>query len=173
MVSGSRKVLAVIRLNVGCGPDLKKDWINIDHVAQKTNYDFVCQNILEPFRTPPADFILINHVLCTMNYQNALEVLKNAHIALKAGGKLQVIDMDLLKAFDSYNFNPNELPIKSGSDDYKLCMHISGFSTRMSLYTPRLLKELLLITGFREVVVLGNSEHDLRPLESVIVEATK
>lgn len=173
MVSGSRKVLAVIRLNVGCGPDLKKDWINIDHVAQKTNYDFVCQNILEPFRTPPADFILINHVLCTMNYQNALEVLKNAHIALRTGGKLQVIDMDLLKAFDSYNFNPNELPIKSGSDDYKLCMHISGFSTRMSLYTPRLLKELLLITGFREVVVLGNSEHDLRPLESVIVEATK
>lgn len=163
----------MIRLNVGCGPDLKKDWINIDHVAQKTNYDFVCQNILEPFRTPPADFILINHVLCTMNYQNALEVLKNAHRALKAGGKLQVIDMDLLKAFDSYNFNPNELPIKSGSDDYKLCMHISGFSTRMSLYTPRLLKELLLITGFREVVVLGNSEHDLRPLESVIVEATK
>lgn len=163
----------MIRLNVGCGPDLKKDWINIDHVAQKTNYDFVCQNILEPFRTPPADFILINHVLCTMNYQNALEVLMNAHIALKTGGKLQVIDMDLLKAFDSYNFNPNELPIKSGSDDYKLCMHISGFSTRMSLYTPRLLKELLLITGFREVVVLGNSEHDLRPLESVIVEATK
>lgn len=163
----------MIRLNVGCGPDLKKDWINIDHVAQKTNYDFVCQNILEPFRTPPADFILINHVLCTMNYQNALEVLKNAHIALRTGGKLQVIDMDLLKAFDSYNFNPNELPIKSGSDDYKLCMHISGFSTRMSLYTPRLLKELLLITGFREVVVLGNSEHDLRPLESVIVEATK
>lgn len=173
MVLEPRKVLAVIRLNVGCGPDLKKDWINIDHVAQKTNYDFVCQNILEPFRTPPADFILINHVLCTMNYQNALEVLKNAHIALRTGGKLQVIDMDLLKAFDSYNFNPNELPIKSGSDDYKLCMHISGFSTRMSLYTPRLLKELLLITGFREVVVLGNSEHDLRPLESVIVEATK
>ena len=163
----------MIRLNVGCGPDLKKDWINIDHVAQKTNYDFVCQNILEPFRTPPADFILINHVLCTMNYQNALEVLKNAHIALRTGGKLQVIDMDLLKAFDSYNFNPNELPIKSGSDDYKLCMHISGFSTRLSIYTPRLLKELLLITGFREVVVLGNSKHDLRPLESVIVEATK
>ena len=86
MVSGSRKVLAVIRLNVGCGPDLKKDWINIDHVAQKTNYDFVCQNILEPFRTPPADFILINHVLCTMNYQNALEVLKNAHDSLKDWG---------------------------------------------------------------------------------------
>lgn len=163
----------MIRLNVGCGPDLKKDWINIDHITQKTNYDFVCQNILEPFRTPPADFILINHVLCTMNYQNALEVLKNAHIALRTGGKLQVIDMDLLKAFDSYNFNPNKLPIKSGSDDYKLCMHISGFSTRMSLYTPRLLKELLLTTGFREVVVLENSEHDLRPLESVIVEATK
>lgn len=163
----------MIRLNVGCGPDLKKDWINIDHKAQKTNFDFVCQNILEPFRTPPADFILINHVLCTMNYQNALEVLVNAHIALRTGGKLQVIDMDLLKAFDSYNFNPNELPIKSGSDDYKLCMHISGFSTRLSLYTPRLLKELLLITGFREVVVLGNSEHDLRPLESMIVEATK
>ena len=33
MVLEPRKVLAMIKLNIGCGPDLKKDWINIDSAA--------------------------------------------------------------------------------------------------------------------------------------------
>lgn len=159
-----------MKLNIGSAQDLKDGWINLDI---KPLPNVVQHDATKPFPYTQVDFILINHVLCTMNYENALEVLKNAHTALKTGGKLQVIDMDLLRAFASYNYNPNELPIESGSDDYKLCMHISGFSTRLSLYTPRLLKEMLLNIGFRGAVILNESEHDLRPLESVIVEATK
>lgn len=159
-----------MKLNVGSAQDIKDGWTNIDI---KPIDGAIQHDARQPFTTPPADFILINHVLCTMDYDDVLDVLKNVHEALEDGGKVQIIDMDLLKSFELYQNDPNKLPIARGSKDYKLCMHISGYSTRLSLYTPRLMQELLYLAGFSASYVLDNSEYDTRPDESLIVEAIK
>lgn len=172
------------KANIGCGFDIKKGWANFD---MSMNTDMItssettevwdittCPDKREHSLTEQFEFILVNHVLCTMHEYLVHQALINLHRCLKPGGVLQVIDMDLLKVFKSYQDGRYEdIPIEEGSPDAKLCNAISGYSTRNSLYTPNRMKEVLVEAGFREVRVLDSSEHDTRPKESLIVEAIK
>lgn len=172
------------KANIGCGFDIKEGWANFD---TKMSADMIastatCEiwdvttspDIREHRLTEQFEFILVNHVLCTMNEYSVHQALINLHRCLKPKGVLQIIDMDLLKVFKSYQDRRYEdIPIKHGSPDAKLCNAISGYGTRKSLYTTERLKEILIEAGFREVRVLENSQYDTRPKESLIVEAIK
>lgn len=164
------------RLNLGCGPDIKQYWTNVDKIHRDDiEYWDAIDNLVPKKWLGYFDFILINHVLCTMKPADVSVVLKKANLMLKLGGKLQVIDVDLLKAIGSYlRRDKDSIPINEGNLDYKLCMHLSGYGTRLSLFTPDHLVWTLLHEGeFSGAKVLDSSEHDLRPKESLIVEATK
>lgn len=170
-----------MRINLGCGPDIKEGWTNVDEAFYLFNNEYYGKvegwNIKFPppdFYCGKYDFALLNHVLCTMKPDDAKKTLDHAYMCLKDGGKLQVIDMDLNKAFETYiNDKPEDFPIEQGNIDYKLCMHISGFGTRLSLYTVQHLHDLLMEVGFKSAKMLLESEYDTRPKESLILEATK
>lgn len=168
------------RANIGCGPDIKEGWVNID-----SKYPSLGVKLWD-ITTPPDnndpeydfverfDFILLNCVLCTMNDWSAHKALINLHRCLKPGGTLQVIDMDLLKVFKSYEDKRIEdIPINEGSIDARLCYAVSGYGTRLSVYTHNRVQEILAEAGFRIIKSLEESEFDTRPKESLVVEAIK
>lgn len=170
------------KLNAGCGPDLINDegWLNVDNHSVYPQENFRIWDLtttpteLEYDLTERFDFILVNHVLCTMNPWQVHQALINLHRCLKPGGKIQVIDMDLLKVFKAYEEERyDDIPIEGGNSDWKLCMAISGYGTRDSLYTPKRMIDELVMAGFREYEVLTESEYDTRPKESLIIEGTK
>lgn len=167
------------KLNIGCGPHYLPDFINNDLTEMYDGetgkkMDIAVFNAVSGIPYKDLDFILVNHVLCTMNQNYAACLLRNCYDALKPGGKLLVIDVDVLKAFQAYiDGNEKALFIPDGSIDYKFTTHLSGYGTRLSLYTERLLEEKLEALGFKEVTVLESSKYDLRPLESLRVEGTK
>lgn len=174
--------------NFGCGPDLKKSdevqWYNFDSVLQSAGIGDDKFHVWDMTR-PPAEQMehdyteyfdggVINHVLCTMNDYLAHRALINIHRMLKPGATLTVVDMDLLKVFKSYQEGRIEdIPIKFGDIDDRLCEAVSGYGTRDSLYTPKRMMRVLENAGFRVIVELEESEYDTRPKESLIFEATK
>jgi hypothetical protein len=166
--------------NYGAGFDVKEDsekarWYNFDTKIRQgvIFWDMTMNNPNDDY-TEKFDGGVINHVLCTMNDYQAHLALVNIHRTLKPGATLTVIDMDLLKVFDSYQEGRIEdIPIEEGSIDDRLCCAISGYGTRKSLYTPKRMETVLIEAGFRIVKRKESSEYDTRPKESLIFEATK
>jgi len=166
------------KLNLGCGPDVISGWTNVDIVKTDPSVEYwdAVLNVVPENWKNKFDFILINHVLCTMPYNSVRVVLRKVMEMLKDGGRVQIIDVNLRKAIEDWRLNDCEnIPITGGTPDWKLCMHLSGYSTRLSLFTPNVLYTLLKEAGFSEGNIwdAGDSEYDLRPLESLVVEATK
>lgn len=176
--------MIINKANIGCGFDLINDegWLNIDKVSRGPAENFRLWDITEAPNNPKLEhdlterfeFILVNHVLCTMNDYSVHQALINLHRSLKPGGKMQVIDMDLLKVFKSYQEGRiNDIPIEEGDIDDRLCLAISGYGTRDSLYTPNRMQAVLEEAGFRVVKELSRSEYDTREKESLVFEAIK
>lgn len=172
------------KANVGCGYDLINDegWVNIDKEVRDVAENFRVWDITTPPDDPDPehnfverfDFVLVNHVLCTMNDYAVHQALMNLHRCLKPGGHLQVIDMNILKVFESYQDNRLEdIPIAEGDYDDRLCFAISGYGTRLSLFTPGRMNNVLEQAGFRHIGQIAESEYDTRPKESLIFEAIK
>ncbi len=171
------------KLNAGCGPDLINDegWLNVDNHFSGVADNFRLWDIttspteLEHDLTERFDFILVNHVLCTMNPYQVHQALINLHRCLKPGGRLQVIDMDLLKVIQSFQDGRyDDIPIEEGDPHEKLCYAISGYGTRKSLFTTHSLYLELQRAGFRSVIWNAkDSEYDTRPKESLVIEADK
>lgn len=165
------------KMNLGCGPDIKEGWTNVDRIMGDgiENWNMTAKAVPENWKEH-FDFILVNHVLCLIPYGELVSVLEKIKTMLKPGGTVQIIDMDVRKAIDDYIYNGGKsLPIQEGSSEWNLCMHLSGYSTRPSLFTPHVLYRFLESAGFETLNIWNTetSEHDLRPLESLVVEATK
>lgn len=161
-------------MNLGCGPDLKDGWLNVDNVYQEGIDVWDVRAKAVPQYLDQFDFVLVNHVLCTMNHIDVDKALDNIYEVLKPGGKVQIIDLDLILAFAYYSQGAEDMIPASGiSLDHKFVNHISGFGTRKSLYTQPFMIELLAAHGYRNIEILGFSEYDLRPNESLIVEAMR
>lgn len=161
------------RMNLGCGPHLLEGWDNVD--IDRTAPGVMAWDARQSIGIEQRyDFVLINHVLCTMNYPDVKRVLTNVHAIMKPGAVLQIIDLNLWTAIDAYQRGDSEaIPADGTSIDEQLCKHISGYGTRKSLFTPKLMVQLLQEHGFQNVIVKRKSEFDLRPKESLIVEGQR
>lgn len=180
---GFGNIVIYNKANIGCGYDIKpleEGWLNIDNHVSTPYENLRIWDIttpptdLEHDLTERFDFILVNHVLCTMNDYQVHKALINLHRCLKPGGTLQVIDMDLLKVFNAYQEDRiSDIPIEEGDIDDRLCFAISGYGTRNSLYTANRMENVLYEAGFRFVLEKDKSEFDSRPKESLVFEAKK
>lgn len=183
-----------IMANFGCGPDPyesneKEKWYNFDKKFRQFMIGDDTSQVWDLTESPDLvstsdggqgyyverfDGGVINHVLCTMNDHQAHKVLANIHRSLKPGGELTVIDMDLNKVIDAYQDGRiDDIPIEEGSIDDRLCFAISGYGTRLSLYTIERMRKVLEEAGFRVSAYMPGSKYDTRPKESLVFKAIK
>lgn len=163
------------KANLGCGPHYFEDWDNIDL------HDGTADIVLDVTQRFPIsfydeyNFVLINHTLCVLDYDGVVKCLENAYNILEDGGVVEVIDADFDKALRAYEEGNDDffLLLPDKSIDEKFCRYISGYYERKSVFTYKFLAELLYKVGFKNVKLLENSEYDLRPKESLIVQGTK
>lgn len=163
----------IVRINIGCGlNDIKEGWVNAD-IIQADGVEL--WNIL--WRSPDIwieqfDEALINHTLCLFSYDEVVSALKNVKDCLKKGGVLEVIDIDLLKAYECYEKEDFDgFPGYTGSIDERICKHLVGYG-RKSIFTSRFMMELLQEAGYINTEI-AQSANDLRPKQSFVVKATK
>lgn len=163
------------RLNLGCGFDVKEGWTNVDRViADGVEFWDIAKNVVPENWKGKFDFILLNHVLLCFSDYEVPEILQKVRECLAPNGRLHVIDMDLLRVFNSYRQGRiDDIPIDFGEIDDRLCEAVSGYGTRKSVYTPLRLEHLLDGTGYRNIERLTHSQYDTRPKESLIMEASR
>lgn len=103
------KIYDVLKLNLGCGRDYKRGWINIDNNPSKSiknldiNWDL---SINIPFENNSVDFIFNEHFLEHLTVEEGQVFLKDCKRVLKDGGVLRISMPDLETTVKDY-FNPN------------------------------------------------------------------
>lgn len=79
-----------MKLNLGCGRDIKEGWVNVDYVAHAGVDKVVNLNILPyDFQDSSVDEIHCSHVLEHLN--EPIEVMKELARIVKMGGKVTII----------------------------------------------------------------------------------
>lgn len=79
------------RLNLGCGTDIKKGWINLDN-SVLTGVD-VKHNILKfpyPFKNNEFDYILASHILEHFYPEEITKIMNELHRIIKKDGILEI-----------------------------------------------------------------------------------
>lgn len=98
-----------IKLNIGCGTDYKKGWINIDNNSDKNikqldlNWDL---RHLLPFPENSVDFIFNEHFIEHLTVEESRKAILDMMRVLKPGGVLRIAMPDLEDVFDLYG-DPN------------------------------------------------------------------
>jgi len=92
-------------LNVGCGTDYKKGWINIDNNSdnniEKLDLKWDLRNPL-PFADNSVDFIFNEHFIEHLTVEEGQAAIKDFTRILKPGGVLRIAMPDLEAAVDQY-----------------------------------------------------------------------
>ena len=88
------------RLNLGCGTDIRENWINLDHVPLP-GVDIVhdLNEVPYPFSSGELDYILCKDVIEHLN--DPAQTLKELHRILNNGGRLRITVPHFTSA-DSY-----------------------------------------------------------------------
>lgn len=137
-----------MKLNLGCGMDKKKGYINID-VRREVNPDLVwnLEQLPYPFDDESIEEIIAKDVLEHFSYRRIEPIIKEWHRILKADGKLFIQAPDLLAIAYKVILNPQMDYWRMsywlyGGQEYPENTHKAGF-------TIQTLKTLLERMGFK------------------------
>ena len=146
-----------MRLNLGCGTDIREGWLNIDvddHAGQH-GPGFLLGNMtrLVGIGDESSDLVLINHALHQLSYDAADLALAEAWRVLEPGGRLVIVESDVLKVIGAMHCGDvgkgtevdHVLAIISDdcepTDDGKMLRWACWFGERRSLWSPEMLAE--------------------------------
>ena len=96
------------KLNIGCGTDYKRGWINIDNnsdnnIAEgRVDLDWDLRNPL-PFPENSVDFIFHEHFLEHLTVEESHSAITDMMRVLKPGGVMRIAMPDLEDIFELYN----------------------------------------------------------------------
>lgn len=96
-----------IKLNVGCGTDYKKGWINIDNNSDqnidknKLDLNWDLRNPL-PFDDNSVDFIFHEHFIEHLTVEEGQKIIKDLMRVLKPGGVMRIATPDLVSIVNKY-----------------------------------------------------------------------
>ncbi|KPJ58799.1 MAG: hypothetical protein AMJ42_02620 [Deltaproteobacteria bacterium DG_8] len=178
----------LVKLNIGCGPQYKEGWINIDRESPCD----VKTNLLEglPFKDGCCDIAFLSHLLEHFSYQEARDFLVECNRISKIGALIRIIVPDLEifarkyvekdKAFYNQPGPHNGFRFKGDTLGDKF-MYVAISGGHKYFYDFDSLRNLLLTCGFGNVVKsgFGNSKIegisllDNRPEVSLFIEAQK
>jgi hypothetical protein len=148
----------MIKLNLGCGEDIKENFTNID-IRSLRGVDLVADitNLDGLFLDESVDEIHAYDVLEHFSFTITRRVLTNWIKKLKPGGQIIVRVPDLVKILD--RFVNGSLPafeaqrLVFGGQDYEFNYHYAGF-------TEGMLEGFLLGCGCSEVIQVVRNEKD-------------
>jgi predicted SAM-dependent methyltransferase len=189
----TKKQNGPIMLNVGCGTDYKKGWVNVDNNSDNNiknldlNWDL--RNPL-PYDDNSVDYIFNEHLVEHLEVDEARTVIKDLMRVLKPGGVLRIAMPNLEEVVDQYK----KLPISKDPTikRFKLT-YIKTRAERINiafrewghkwLYDPEELRRRLKEAGCKDKNIVrckvGKSKHpalrnlEIREESSLIMEVTK
>ena len=93
-----------IKLNLGCGKDIKKNFINIDFYKHpNTKVDLITDlGKKMPFKDSSVDYIYSSHLLEHLTWIEGNKLINDCYRVLKKGGKIRILIPDFRKIFKCY-----------------------------------------------------------------------
>jgi hypothetical protein len=164
----------MIKVQLGCGQNVRKDWINCDKSfnmwlrrATRKYYRRIDLSKAFPFEDNSIDYIYNEDFIEHFDQATGMLILVECHRTLKQNGALRISTPNL-----AYWLTPEKMKERNGS-----CDSYSGFLALVKthwrqwghklLYTPQLLKEALTFTGFREIVMCNYSESNIEAFKNI------
>src|SRR3989338_4698530 len=78
------------KLNIGCGPDYKKGFVNLDYNTEyKTDINHHLDKFPYPFKKSEFDYVYCSHVLEHVN--DLFKTLKELERITRTGGKIHIV----------------------------------------------------------------------------------
>lgn len=172
-------------LNVGCGPDVRDGWTNVDSRAQ-AGVIVSDLTVRLTFADDEFDIAVLNHVLQDITWADLVPALTEVRRVLRPGGTIRLLVPDLVGAVTAWAAGiTGWFPIADQHEptiDGKLCMYVTQAGKTRSVFTRGWVRELLIAAGFTDIrpVPFGGTttnsamiaELDSRQGESLIFEAT-
>ena len=92
-----------IKLNLGCGRNVKSGWVNVDTEERENKLDLICDLAKEfPFKDNSCEYVYNEHFIEHLDWLAGRKFLKNCYRCLKPGGVLRLAFPDFKKVFKAY-----------------------------------------------------------------------
>jgi predicted SAM-dependent methyltransferase len=92
-----------LRLNLGCGRNIKTGWVNVDFAERENKLDIVCDLSKEfPFDESSCSYIYSEHLIEHLEWLDGHTLIKKCFKSLQVGGVLRIVFPDFEKIFNAY-----------------------------------------------------------------------
>jgi len=112
-----------LKLNLGCGRNIKPGWVNVDYAERESKLDIICDLSKEfPFEINSCSYIYSEHFIEHLEWLDGRILLEKCFNSLSMGGVFRIVFPDFEAIFRSYiNKDADFFNIMSkglDSDDY-------------------------------------------------------
>jgi len=137
----------MVKINLGCGKDYKKGWVNVDDCSMAICKVDVKKNILKyTHENDTVDYILLSHVAMYLRPEDMVHLLSKCYLWLKKGGIIEVETIDLDKVM--------KFALEGRTDSWSLANIFGTPETGPHRWgwSVHKLKKLMQETGFKSIV---------------------
>jgi predicted SAM-dependent methyltransferase len=120
-----------MRLNLGCGNDIKEGYINIDKFNNTNGVDLNADIMKLPFKDETIDEVYISHVLEHFSFDGVQLIFKEINRVLMIGGDLEIYVPDFQTCVNDWNESDNKwssLERIFGSQSHPGNYHFCGYT---------------------------------------------
>lgn len=159
------KFKTIKKVNVGCGPNAREGWINVD-IQPFPSVDKV-MDVTKVWDFNDLDYVYSEHFLEHLTIEKGVEFLVNAGNSMKEGGLLRLSTPNLewvLKTHYRWNdLDSDEIALQSVASINRA---FYGWGHRF-LYSPWLLNELLSGMGYKDIAFKSYGESDVGEFKGI------
>jgi hypothetical protein len=92
-----------LKLNLGCGRNIKKGWVNVDFAERENKLDMVCDLSKEfPFNENSCSYIYSEHLIEHLEWLDGRNLLNKCYKSLQNGGVLRIVFPNFEAIFRAY-----------------------------------------------------------------------